>query len=50
MLSLARIISDITDKDRCETYVAPFDVRFSDKEDEEITTVVHPDISVCNGL
>ena len=44
-----RIISDITDKGRCETYVAPFDVRFSDKEDEEITTVVQPDISVfCN--
>ena len=44
-----RIISDIIDKGRCETYVAPFDVRFSDKEDEEITTVVQPDISVfCN--
>ena len=49
LLSLARIISDITDKGRCETYVAPFDVRFSDMEDEEITTVVQPDISVfCN--
>ena len=50
MVSLARIISDITDKGQCETYVAPFDVRFSDKEDKEITTVIQPDISVYNGL
>ncbi|MCF6335113.1 MAG: Uma2 family endonuclease [Spirochaetales bacterium] len=53
---LFRLISDITDKGRCETYIAPFDIRLSEEfesvdyeEDENITTVVQPDISVfCN--
>ena len=55
LLSLAKIISDITDNVSCETYIAPFDVRLTegaeleDIIDEDITTVVQPDISVfCN--
>ena len=57
LLSLARIISDITDKGQCETYIAPFDIRLTEitesvedyASDESITTVVQPDISVfCN--
>lgn len=27
LLSLAKVISDITDKGSCETYIAPFDIR-----------------------
>ncbi|MEA1911277.1 MAG: Uma2 family endonuclease [Spirochaetota bacterium] len=53
---LFRLISDITDKGKCETYVAPFDIRLSEvpeldssPEDEDVSTVVQPDISVfCN--
>ena len=52
---LFRVISDITDKGSCETYIAPFDVRLTegakleDLTDEDITTLVQPDISVfCN--
>jgi len=55
LLSLAKIISDITDKGACETYIAPFDVRLPERAelediiDEDITTIVQPDISVfCN--
>ncbi|TVQ96413.1 MAG: Uma2 family endonuclease [Spirochaetaceae bacterium] len=44
LLRLVRLVSDITDRGSCETYVAPFDVRFS--ADEETDTVVQPDISV----
>ncbi len=47
--ALYRRISDVTDLSRCETYMAPFDVRFPEHDaasEEEITTVVQPDISV----
>jgi len=56
LLALAKIISDITNKGQCETFIAPFDIRLSEvpesdspSEDEAISTVVQPDISVfCN--
>ena len=41
---LFRAIAEITDQGSCETYIAPFDVRFT--ADEETDTVVQPDISV----
>lgn len=50
---LFRIISEITDKGQCETYIAPFDIRLSESsdlndrlEDEDVATVVQPDLSV----
>ncbi len=50
---LFRIISEITDKGQCETYIAPFDIRLSESsklddqlENEDISTVVQPDLSV----
>jgi Uma2 family endonuclease len=50
---LFRVISEITDKGKCETYMAPFDIRLNDPSNslesagyENITTVVQPDISV----
>ena len=48
LLDLARLISDITDKGPCQTYVAPLDVRLPEEStaDEEIITVVQPDIVV----
>jgi Uma2 family endonuclease len=49
LLNLARVVSNITDKGPCETYIAPFDVRLSEKadaSDEEVITVVQPDLSV----
>ncbi len=42
--NLFRIISGITDSSPCQTYIAPFDVRFT--ADEQTDTVVQPDISV----
>ena len=56
LLLLAKVISDITDKGQGETYIAPFDIRLSEVseiensfKDEDITTIVQPDISVfCN--
>lgn len=44
LLSLVRAIAAVTDRGPCETYIAPFDVRFS--ADESTHTVVQPDISV----
>lgn len=57
LLLLAKIISDITDKGKCETYIAPFDIRLSETHDldnspeyEDTSTVVQPDLSVfCNS-
>jgi len=51
LLSLARIIADITDKGPCQTFIAPFDVRLAETtgetaSEEEIFTVVQPDLSV----
>ncbi|MFW5789249.1 MAG: Uma2 family endonuclease, partial [Spirochaetota bacterium] len=45
---LFRAIADITDRQGCETYVAPFDVRLAEPgaADDEVTTVVQPDVSV----
>jgi len=51
LLNLVRRIADITDDQPCEPYLAPFDVRLSERnaDDEETTTIVQPDISVfCN--
>jgi Uma2 family endonuclease len=54
LLKLAKVISDITDKGKCETYIAPFDVRLIENDlangdESSIHTVVQPDISViCN--
>jgi Uma2 family endonuclease len=44
LLNLSREIADITDRGSCETYIAPFDVRFT--ADDQTDTVVQPDISV----
>ncbi len=41
---LFQAVAGITDRGPCETYVAPFDVRFT--ADELTDTVVQPDISV----
>ncbi|MFW5743083.1 MAG: Uma2 family endonuclease [Spirochaetota bacterium] len=49
---LFRAIADITDRQGYETYVAPFDVRLAEPgaADDEVTTVVQPDVSVyCGG-
>lgn len=46
---LYRQIADFLDDKPCQVYVAPFDVRLPDKvsaRDDEILTVVQPDISV----
>lgn len=45
---LFRRIADFLDNKPCEVYCAPFDVRFPEHgtSDEEIDTVVQPDISV----
>jgi Uma2 family endonuclease len=48
LLELARQLANfLTDKE-CDVYVAPFDVRLPERDeaDEDITTVVQPDISV----
>lgn len=50
LFGLARVIAGITDGLPCETYIAPFDVRLPDtpesSADEQVATVVQPDISV----
>lgn len=48
LLEIARQIADALDTSPCEVYVAPFDVRLprSDEADEDIDTVVQPDLSV----
>ena len=48
VLALARQIADFLDGHECEVYVAPFDVRLplADEADEEVETVVQPDITV----
>ena len=45
---LFRFISEITDEGKCETFIAPFDVRLPGgfNTDSDIDTVVQPDISV----
>jgi Uma2 family endonuclease len=50
-LRIERVISDFLEGGRCELYHAPFDVRFPDgnEKDEEIGTVVQPDIVVVCG-
>lgn len=48
MLELARQIADALQDGACEVNVAPFDVRLpqADETDDDITTVVQPDITV----
>lgn len=48
LLEIARQIADVIDDSPCEVYVAPFDVHLprSDEPDENIDTVVQPDLSV----
>lgn len=48
LLKLGRMIGDFLDGKPCEVNVAPFDVRLpdGDQTDEELDTVVQPDISV----
>jgi Uma2 family endonuclease len=48
LVELARQIGNYLEEKTCEVYVAPFDVRLPKKneKDEQIDTVVQPDISV----
>ena len=48
VLELARQIADALEESECEVFVAPFDVRLpkSDEADEDIDTVVQPDLTV----
>ncbi|TVR52460.1 MAG: Uma2 family endonuclease [Spirochaetaceae bacterium] len=49
LLRLTRQIANITDRTGCATFVAPLDVRLSEKSaqsEDETPTVVQPDISV----
>ena len=51
--NIYRKIADFLDDRPCEVYIAPFDVRLplAEEPDEEITTVVQPDIVVvCDEL
>lgn len=48
VLGLARQIADALESSPCRVYIAPFDVRLplGDEPDDEVTTVVQPDLSV----
>ena len=48
VLGVGRQLADKLDDGPCRVYVAPFDVRLpeTDEADDEITTVVQPDVSV----
>jgi hypothetical protein len=52
MLELGRQFANFLKGQPCDVYIAPFDVRFSenrDAADEEVKTVVQPDLSlICD--
>ncbi len=54
LVKLSRILDVYLDGKPCEVYVAPFDVRFAEKSNDDnntIDSVVQPDISViCNEM